>query len=55
MRTDGEAVARGVAQRGLALWIHMVALELGKTKLPPQVCDVSRAIFLATLRLRLSG
>ena len=37
VRIEGEAVtrARGVTQslRGLVLWIHMVALELGKTKL----------------------
>jgi len=33
VRIEGEAVARGVTQRELALWIHMVALELGKTKL----------------------
>ena len=29
----GEAVTRGVTQRELVLWIHIVALELGKTNL----------------------
>ena len=33
VRIEGEAVMRGVTQRELALWIHMVALELRKTKL----------------------
>ena len=33
VRIEGEAVTRSVAQKELALWIHMVALELGKTKL----------------------
>ena len=33
MRIEGEDVTRSVAQKELALWIHMVALELGKTKL----------------------
>ena len=33
VRIEGEAVARSVAQKELALWIHVVALELGKTKL----------------------
>ena len=33
VRIEGEAVTRGVTRRELALWIHMVALELGKTKL----------------------
>ena len=32
VRIEGEAVTRSVAQRELALWLHMVALELGKTK-----------------------
>ena len=36
VRIEGEAVTRGATQRGLALWIHMVALELGKTKLTVQ-------------------
>ena len=33
VRIEGEAVTRSVAQKELALWLHMVALELGKTKL----------------------
>ena len=33
VRIEGEDVTRSVAQKELALWIHMVALELGKTKL----------------------
>ena len=33
MRIEGDAATRGVTQRELALWIHMVALEIGKTKL----------------------
>ena len=33
MRIERETVTWGVTQRGLALWIRMVALELGKTKL----------------------
>ena len=33
VRIEGEAVTRGVTQKELALWLHMVALELGKTKL----------------------
>ena len=33
VRVEGEAVTRSVTQKELALWIHMVALELGKTKL----------------------
>ena len=33
VRIEGEAVAHGVAQRELPLWLHMVALEPRKTKL----------------------
>ena len=33
VRIEGEAVTRGVTQRGLALWMRMVALDLGNTKL----------------------
>ena len=33
VRIEGEALTRGVTQRELAIWIHMVALELGETKL----------------------
>ena len=33
VRIEGEAVTRGVTQRDLALWTHMVALELEETKL----------------------
>ena len=32
VRIGGEAVAQSATQRGLALWMRMVALELGKTK-----------------------
>ena len=32
-RIEGEAVTRRITQRGLALWRHMVALELGNAKL----------------------
>ena len=35
VRVEGETVAQSAAQRELALWIHMVALELMKTKLKP--------------------
>ena len=33
VRIEGETVTRSVTQRELSLWIHMVALEVGKTKL----------------------
>ena len=33
VRIEGEAVTRSIAQKELALWIRMVALELGQTKL----------------------
>ena len=32
VRIEGEGVTRSVAQKELALWIHMEALKLGKTK-----------------------
>ena len=33
VRIEGEVVTRNVTQRELALWMDMLALELGKTKL----------------------
>ena len=33
VRIEGEAVTRNITQRELALWTHMVALELGEMKL----------------------
>ena len=33
VRIEGEAATQGVAQKELALWIYIAALELGKTKL----------------------
>ena len=33
MRIEGGSATRSVAQRELALWIHMVALKLGETNL----------------------
>ena len=38
-------MTRSVAQKELALWIHMVALELGKTKLAGEAGTYAKRLF----------
>ena len=38
-------MTRHVAQRELALWIHMMALELGKTKLAGEAGTYAKRLF----------
>ena len=48
VRIEGEDVTRSVAQKELALWIHMVALELGKTKLAGEAGTYAKRLNIET-------
>ena len=44
VRIEGDDVTRSVTKMGLALRMHMVALELGKTKLAGEACTYAKRL-----------